>query len=189
MRKSSWQAGSGGVEWWGHRLRWHHNINQEGDKQHWLYPLNVQRNHCWSAHPLNVLSCTDPGRSTEPTTAVPVGEEIPVESSLKCPSSIDIMRNLSPSTTHLSAPLPGRLRLFPTVNNHKSCRWYEPVVCIVGTTSNSFKSPSHKAWLTTGMCCILFFKKNKKTSLKGKKKNQKWIKIWDVLQFVLQCSN
>lgn len=74
----------------------------------------------------------------------------------------------------------------PTVNKHKSCRWYEPLVCVVGTTSNIFKIkvPLHKVWLTTGMCCILFFKKNKKTSQKKKKR---WLKKSQM--FVLQCSN
>lgn len=83
---------------------------------------------------------------------------------------------------------PAPVRLSPTVNKHKSCWWYEPL-CTVGTMSNIFKIrvPLHKAQPTTGMCCILFFKKIKKTTAE---KKQYWIKTWDVLQqFVLQCSN
>lgn len=68
--------------------------------------------------------------------------------------------------------------------------------CAVGTTSTVFtreRVPLHKAWLTTGMCCILFFKKIKKKKTrfqKTKKINNDLKKISEMFynSFVLQCS-
>lgn len=81
------------------------------------------------------------------------------------------------TSSPLTSPplLPSPVRLFPTVNKHESCRWYEPGVCIVGTMSNIFKIkvPLHKAWLTTGMCCILFLRKKKLRKPQLKKNNYK----------------
>lgn len=134
----SLHAGSGGTEglWWGvQSLRWHLYMNQgvgiNLGSTHWMYRR----------------ATVDPPTSLTFSTALMEVEIHRAKHSCPCwqgdaTPPLKSMGNLSLPTRHLSPPLPSPLRLFPTVNKHKSCQWYEPAVCIAGTTSNIFKIKS-----------------------------------------------